>query len=110
MVYFLVIIGVTGVLLTLRALFLRLWFVIYEKKESAVFEPRELDDAEVLIDSTLNRLTYYKNLSEKGKQRFITRTKKVVGRLTFSTEGNIEADDEKKILIVASIIQITFGL
>lgn len=62
------------------------------------------------IQTTLLRLNYFKNLSGAGKEKFIKRVKQVVHRLEFSAEGNIEADDEKRVLIAAAAVQITFGL
>ncbi|HXB41458.1 MAG TPA: zinc-dependent peptidase [Bacteroidia bacterium] len=62
------------------------------------------------IQSTLLRLNYFKNLSPEGKEKFVKRVKQVVSRLEFSTEGGIEADEEKQVLIAAAAVQITFGL
>ncbi|HWY36991.1 MAG TPA: zinc-dependent peptidase [Bacteroidia bacterium] len=94
----------------MRWLVLRFLSGLHHQREKKIFEPHKLDKEEIAIDEILSRLKYYKKLSFAGKEKFISRTERVLDRLQFSTAGNIGADAEKKVLIVASIVQITFGL
>jgi len=106
----LIFVGFVVFMIAFSALFLRLLYLLREfihKKyfSSSTGSINDLQGQKALLD-----LAYFKNLSPAGKAKFMARLKKVTARLQFSTEGGVVADDEKKALLAAAAVQITFGL
>ena len=58
----------------------------------------------------ISRFAYYRKLSEPSRQKFLFRLGRFIKSKTFTGRKGLEVTDEKKILISASAIQLTFGL
>lgn len=54
-------------------------------------------------------ITYYRHLSEVGKHRFISRCLKIKTAIEFRGREGFEMTDEAKILLSASLAQLTYG-
>lgn len=54
-------------------------------------------------------ITYYRQLSETGKHRFVLRSLKIKESITFKGREGFVITDEVKILLSASLAQLTFG-
>ncbi|MGZ4035028.1 MAG: zinc-dependent peptidase, partial [Bacteroidia bacterium] len=64
-----------------------------------------------IIENILTqKFSYYQNLDESEKKRFVKRTKEFIKIKEFYPSGGMEITDEMIILISASAIQLTFGL
>jgi Mlc titration factor MtfA (ptsG expression regulator) len=105
----LIFLGIVIFLVALTAPFFRALYRLNDLLSRRYFVKADLA-ADEKIRSHLAKVNYFRNLSEPGKLRFIYRLRRILKRLQFSTEGNIEADEEKQVLIAASAVQITFGL
>jgi Mlc titration factor MtfA (ptsG expression regulator) len=63
------------------------------------------------LHSILNRnISYYKRLSQEGKEKFQSRVTEFINAKEFESRGQLVLTDEKKILVAAAAIQVTFGL
>lgn len=63
------------------------------------------------IDRILkNRFEYFKPLSERGKAKFINRLWYIIHQKTFIAKEGMELKIDHKVLLSASIVQVTFGL
>ncbi len=89
--------------------FMRLFYRVRERRENKNRAYGEMVAGDS-IKNILLRLHYFRALSSAGQDKFAARVEKALDRLEFSAEGNIEADAEKRVLIAAAAIQITFGL
>jgi Mlc titration factor MtfA (ptsG expression regulator) len=63
------------------------------------------------VHRILNRnISYYKRLSEEGKEKFRLRVADFINAKEFESRGKLVLTEEKKVLVAASAIQVTFGL
>jgi MtfA peptidase len=63
------------------------------------------------LHQILNRnISYYKRLSEGKKEKFRVRVSEFINAKEFEGRGKLELTEEKKVLVAASAIQVTFGL
>lgn len=63
------------------------------------------------IDVILNRrISFYKNLSDNGKAKFINRLCHLLSIKKFEAKKDLVLTDEIKIVICAAMVQVTFGL
>jgi MtfA peptidase len=63
------------------------------------------------LHSILNRnIAYYKRLTQEGKEKFQSRVIEFINAKDFETRGNLELTEDKKVLVAATAIQLTFGL
>ncbi len=53
---------------------------------------------------------YYRNLNESGKKRFVKRVNSILNNLTIIGKEGLQVTAEIKILVVANLVQLTFGL
>ena len=57
----------------------------------------------------ISHVSYYRDLSYEGKKKFVKRVYNFINDITFYGKGGLEITEEKKVVISASIIQLTFG-
>ncbi len=53
---------------------------------------------------------YYRNLDQEGKKRFIKRVQSILKNLVIIGKEGLQVTEEIKILVVANLVQLTFGL
>ncbi len=53
---------------------------------------------------------YYRNLSQKGKERFMKRVESVLNNTIIIGKEELELNEQIEILVVANLVQLTFGL
>jgi Mlc titration factor MtfA (ptsG expression regulator) len=53
---------------------------------------------------------YYRNLSEKGKLRFVKRVESVFNNVEIVGKESLEINDEIRILVISNLVELTFGL
>lgn len=53
---------------------------------------------------------YYRNLDETGKKRFSKRVSSILNNLVIIGKEGLQVTEEIKILVVANLVQLTFGL
>jgi Mlc titration factor MtfA (ptsG expression regulator) len=58
----------------------------------------------------LGKFDYYDKLPEQLRVKFLIRIRAFLAEKTFEGKDNLEITDEKKVLVAASAIQLTFGL
>jgi Mlc titration factor MtfA (ptsG expression regulator) len=53
---------------------------------------------------------YYRDLSETGKKRFVKRLHSILNNVEIIGKSGLEVTEEIKVLVVANLVQLTFGL
>ena len=92
-------------------------FRVFKNKLSADFEPgQEHEQPQPIVISPVEevliaaRMTYYHMLTDEEKVRFLSRTSQLRRSLAFvSREEGFDVSDEMRVLISASLAQLSFG-
>jgi len=64
-----------------------------------------------LWDSFLNNYhLYYRDLSDKGKKRFVNRVHSIYLNVDILGKEDLEITDEIRVLVISNLVQLTFGL
>lgn len=81
-----------------------------KKNKKKLAEPLKNKENDLVTNSLGNRFSYFNNLSESGKMKFIQRCVSVLRVLKFEGKESLEVTLEMKVTVAASFAQVSFGL